>query len=47
MFFSVWRVGLFVSIAGTDRAVMDKSVYLAKVGVGSIWMTFVEFVLGI
>jgi len=47
MFSSVWGVGFFVRIAGTDRAIMDKSVYFAKVGIGFIWMTFVEFVLGV
>jgi len=45
-FSSVWGFGFFVSIAGTDRAVMYKSVYFAKVGIGFIWMTFAEFVLG-
>ena len=39
--------GVFVSIGHSDGAIMDKSIYRAKVGVGFILMAFTEFVLGI
>lgn len=46
MFSSIWGFEVFVPIA-TDLAVMEKSVYFVKVGVGFLCMTFVEQVFSV